>query len=95
MDYKREEESKRDRKEKEMKYPSIYCYDVDDLKSKGGVCWHYSRYYTDWADDIGFYSSEVTVDINDTTRHRFAVISNDEGYCLLDQNTIKCQGLML
>jgi len=66
-------------------------YDVEKLKAGGGVCWHFAQWYSDRAKETGYYSKEVTVDIGDIV-HVFTVISNEEGYCIMDQTSLsKCQ----
>lgn len=60
----------------------------DKLKKSGGVCWQAAAWYVDKAKELNYNAKFVTININESIRHTFAVISDDEGYCLLDQ-TIK------
>ena len=62
----------------------------DELKSQGGVCWHYARWYEEQAKNLGFYTKEVSIDVNESLAHVFTVISDDEGYCVVDQTKATC-----
>jgi hypothetical protein len=67
-------------------------YSLETLKKNGGVCWHFAQWYLDRAKDIGYNSVTSIVQINKNNSHEFAIISNEEGYCVLDQNIEpKCQ----
>ena len=63
---------------------------IDELKTMGGVCQHYTDYYLMRLKEIGFDSSSLIIPIGNNATHIFAVISNEEGYCILDQTIIKC-----
>lgn len=56
------------------------------LMKEGGVCSHASVWYSDKAAKLGYYSKEVIVRLTPNELHQFTVISNQEGYCVLDQN---------
>lgn len=62
----------------------------EELIEQGGVCSHYSDWYNSRAEDLGFYTERVIIDVNEELAHAFSVISNDEGYCILDQLNIWC-----
>lgn len=64
--------------------------DFETLKKEGGVCWHYSKLYSDIGKDLGFYVKEVTMDIDNKSSHRVAIWSNNEAYCILDQSIVRC-----
>jgi len=75
------------------KYNISHIFDklsIDQLKEDGGVCWHYADYYVEKAKEQGVYAQRITIPTNDTFNHAFAVISNNNGYCLLDQVNIEC-----
>jgi len=59
-----------------------------DIRENGGDCYDYAWLYYDWATALGFYAITVRVEGEDMA-HRFTVISDDSGYCLLDQVNIK------
>lgn len=64
---------------------------LEALKEQGGVCEHYSQWYKSQIDSLkGFYGKEVIVDIDEEVAHQLTVISNEEGYCILDQTIINC-----
>lgn len=62
----------------------------EELKEKGGVCSHYADWYAEQANQKGFFTKEITIDVNESASHVFTVISNSEGYCILDQLNTDC-----
>ena len=62
----------------------------EQLKSFGGVCWHYAEWYKKEMSDLGFYSYTMVIRTNKTTTHEFAVASDNSGYCILDQLNVWC-----
>lgn len=63
----------------------------DKLKTEGGVCWHYADYYIDHTlNQTGFYVQKVIINVDESSAHSFAVISNRYGYCILDQTERWC-----
>jgi hypothetical protein len=61
-----------------------------ELKDLGGVCWHYTNWYQAQLKDSPYNLKEVLIDINKTTKHKFLISSNTDGYCILDQFVVKC-----
>lgn len=59
---------------------------LNELKSEGGVCTHYSKIYDRIGKEAGFYTTEVIIWNSPNSRHIFSVWSNKEGYVILDQN---------
>jgi len=57
----------------------------EELKEQGGVCEHYSILYINSARALGFVADYVVIDIKNETYHMVAVISDETGYCILDQ----------
>lgn len=56
------------------------------LKQEGGVCTHFSRWYTQRFKEIGgFYTKEVSIDLTPEDAHRFVVASYNTTYCIIDQ----------
>ena len=68
--------------------------DFEQLKTKGGDCRDYSLFYEDLGKSLGFYTRKFSIPLNTTvvpmTFHAFATISDDSGYCLIDQRTYTC-----
>ena len=62
----------------------------EELKQQGGVCSHYSLLYYNAGKTLGFYSEEVTISYDEDIGHIFTIISNADGYCLLDEINIQC-----
>ena len=60
------------------------------LKQDGGVCSHYSNWYAVQAKSLGFYADVPIIQINETNSHQIAIISNQEGWCALDQTDVRC-----
>lgn len=58
---------------------------LEDIKQNGGDCYDYSMLYKRVGESLGFYSYKFVVDADKDNAHAFAVISDDTGYCLLDQ----------
>lgn len=66
----------------------------NELKNIGGVCSHYSSWWANEARKRGFNAITPVFKINDTAWHQVAIISDETGYCLLDQiGAIGCTGL--
>ena len=62
-----------------------------ELVEHGGVCWHYSNWYADKLYDMGYNTEQVTIFINKTASHRFAVASSADGdICVIDQEGYYC-----
>lgn len=66
---------------------------LDDLKKVGGDCLDYSLLYNRLINQLGFYGSHHIIDINNTSGHAFATMSDEEGYCILDQTNYRCFSL--
>lgn len=68
---------------------------LKELKEQGGVCSHYANWYVERGRELGFYSKHISMDINETIGHRIAVISDNTGYCIMEQNVYPyCQKLI-
>jgi len=57
---------------------------------EGGVCKHYSDWYEDKTKEYGFHAKTIIFPIEFKSYHQITIISNSEGYCLADQQLIKC-----
>jgi len=77
----------------------IYKYNVTDdsvnmnfteLKERGGDCKDWHDLYSSMAIKLGFNSTKVRIHVRNNTAHAFTIISDEEGYCLLDQRKYFC-----
>ena len=82
---------------------SIYKYNktedsirlnLTELMQRGGDCRNWAELYSEYASNLGFDVSTPVVLTGDRTAHTFTIISDRTGYCLLDQMTVKCFGLL-
>ena len=64
----------------------------DQLKEMGGDCKDYSELYNELGQKLGFYSNKYAFNINQSVGHSFAVLSSEEGYCIIDQLNVWCLG---
>jgi len=70
-------------------------YNLSRIKIYGGVCWHYAKWYSEKIKQLNnFYYQEVHIEISEKYAHNFTIISNEEGYCILDQINIYCNKLI-
>jgi hypothetical protein len=63
---------------------------LDQLKTEGGVCEHYAKWYNNQSSNLGFNSKYVTFYINSTMLHAINIMSDKSGYCIQDQIDTKC-----
>ncbi len=73
--------------------PDIENPTLEELKEEGGDCKNWAELYVGHIDNLGFYSEMPLIDTSDMKRHTFAIISDDTGYCILDQTSVECFGL--
>jgi hypothetical protein len=80
----------------------IYKYNISNVGKKltdeqlikeGGVCSSYSDWYEKRANSLGYYSKGIVISVNPEFDHKFAIISDNSGYCVLDQMNVKCFSL--
>lgn len=62
----------------------------EQLKTEGGVCYHYANYYNKRASELGFNTKYVSIDTANKISHAFSVISDGTGYCIMDQTKYWC-----
>lgn len=65
----------------------------EELKENGGVCTNAAEYYKEKAESLGFYGSlcdmNIYTDLSGVNHwHQIAIISNEDGYVVLDQKSI-------
>jgi hypothetical protein len=64
----------------------------EQLKEQGGVCSHYSEWYSNQAEQLGFNADKVIFQYSPTERHEISIISDSTGYCTMDQLNVNCVG---
>ena len=57
---------------------------IEDIKLNGGDCYDYNKLYERLGEELGFDTFSFRINMGDTF-HRIAIVSDDTGYCLLDQ----------
>lgn len=62
----------------------------EDLRNRGGDCRDWAMYYVKFARKLGYYSSTKVMPIKNTLMHEITVVSNEEGYCVIDQRAYHC-----
>ncbi len=77
----------------------VYTYKVrpddeiisfDTLMTEGGDCGNWAKLWEFIAEQYEYDIEPIRVGINETTAHRFSIISNEQGYCTVDQTKVKC-----
>jgi len=77
---------------------SIYKYNetsdsksltIEELKERGGDCNDYADLYISYIEDLNFNAKKVIIKTGKDA-HAFAVISDETGYCKLDQMSLDC-----
>jgi len=63
---------------------------LEELIKNGGDCKDYAEFYTSAGKELGFNSKYVHFKYTEGYHHAFAVLSDETGYCILDQNRIQC-----
>lgn len=70
--------------------PDNMTLTVEEIKTRGGDCKDWSELYKKMTPEP-YYGNTLKFQTSDKTAHIVYVISDDEGYCILDQLTIvKC-----
>lgn len=62
----------------------------EQFKTEGGVCQHFAELYANLARADGFHAKSPIILMNETTSHQVTIISNSEGYCLLEIHSYAC-----
>ena len=57
---------------------------IEDIKENGGDCYDYNKLYERLGKELGFDTYSYRIALGDSF-HRVALISDETGYCLLDQ----------
>lgn len=61
-----------------------------ELKSQGGDCLDYSRFYVNHLTNLGFHAQYVNMYMSKEYSHTIALVSGNETYCILDQSFVWC-----
>lgn len=78
---------------------SIFIYNItddkldlnlEDLKERGGDCKDWAELYIKMAQELGFKTEYVSFYTTDDRRHAVMIISDETGYCVIDQRKYKC-----
>jgi len=63
---------------------------IEDIKENGGDCYDYNKLYERLGKELGFDTYSYRIALGNSF-HRVALISDETGYCLLDQlHKINC-----
>lgn len=63
---------------------------IEDIKNNGGDCYDYNKLYERLGKQLGFDTFTFRINMGESY-HRIAIISDNTGYCLLDQlHKINC-----
>lgn len=63
---------------------------LEELKQQGGVCHHYAEWYYNQANNLGFNAEKVIIQMSSNISHEMTIISDETGYCVLDQTDTWC-----
>jgi hypothetical protein len=62
----------------------------EQLREQGGVCEQYAKWYKVNMESRGYNAELVMMQIEGRQYHMVTIASDEEGYCLLDQQIINC-----
>lgn len=63
--------------------------DVCTIQKIGGDCYNYAKLYENLGEKLNLNSVSYHIE-NGKTDHRITIISNEEGYCILDLMNVVC-----
>jgi len=66
---------------------------LNELIEEGGDCKNWAEFYVSQIRKLGYFAKRPIIITGNDSAHTFAVISSEEGYCILDQKIIKCFNL--
>lgn len=66
---------------------------LQELIEEGGDCKNWAELYIGYAEELNFYAKMVVINTGKGFAHAFAVISDETGYCILDQMNLDCYRL--
>ena len=70
--------------------PDIENPTLEELKEEGGDCLNWANLYVEHIENLGFSAKRPIFDTGNETSHTFAIISDETGYCILDQTDVEC-----
>ncbi|NOZ47394.1 MAG: hypothetical protein GXO79_11520 [Chlorobi bacterium] len=70
--------------------PDYLDLNLTELKKQGGDCKNYADLYVKLIKGEGFYGEHIIIDVDASNAHAFAVMSNGNGYCILDELNVWC-----
>jgi len=70
--------------------PDTESPSIEELEEDGGDCLNWADLYVQHAENLGLYVKRPLFDTGNKTRHTFAIISDETGYCILDQIAVNC-----
>jgi hypothetical protein len=60
------------------------------LFMEGGDCGNWALFWETVGREFGFEIDPIRIGINETTSHRFSILSSREGYCVVEQTDLDC-----
>lgn len=63
---------------------------LEELKEEGGDCLNWAELYMGHIEKLGFSAKRPLIDFGEKYLHTFTIISDETGYCILDQKRIEC-----
>lgn len=63
---------------------------LQELINEGGDCKDWADLYMKYSDDLGFYSEMIIIKTRYKEAHAFMILSDETGYCKLDQMSLDC-----
>jgi len=63
---------------------------LKELIEEGGDCLNWAELYDNYIKELGFNSKITIVDTGNKTAHAITIISDETGYCILDQGSVRC-----
>ncbi len=61
-----------------------------ELMNDGGDCGNWADFWEYVGEQYDFDIMPARISVNKTTAHRFSILSNDQGYCRVDQRQVDC-----
>ena len=60
------------------------------LMNEGGDCANWAEFWLYIGKGLGFHGQTIRIPVNSTLGHKFTLITNEQGYCTIDQITLNC-----
>lgn len=62
----------------------------NELFLEGGDCGNWAQFWEYVGERLGYEIDPIRISVNETTAHRFSILSNEQGYCKTDQTHVDC-----